>query len=85
MIVSPDEMNRRLQTVQIVPLTSQFRDLPTRIKIKANPLSGLTNDSYAALDQLKTVDKKRLGNSIGNVSDLEAQIVCDTLLEMYHY
>lgn len=84
-IVSPDEMNKFLSTVTIVPLTSRQRDLPTRILIKATNQSGLLTDSYAALDQIKTVDKSRLKRFIGEISEQEKQSISDTLQVMFAY
>lgn len=85
LIVSPNEINTYLQTVIIVPLTSTQRNLPTRILIKATPQSGLSNDSYAVLDQLKTVDKSRLSAPIGEISEEEKHAVSDILKEMFDY
>ena len=85
LIVSPDEINTYLQTVIIVPLTSTQRNLPTRILIKASPQSGLSNDSYAVLDRLKTVDKSRLSAPIGEISEEEKHAVSDILKEMFDY
>lgn len=85
LIVSPDEINLYLRTVIIVPLTSRQRGLPTRILIKATEKSGLSNDSYAALDQLKTVDKSRLSGPIGEISESEKRAVSDILKEMFDY
>jgi mRNA interferase MazF len=85
LIVSPDEINTYLQTVIIVPLTSTQRILPTRILIKATPQSGLSNDSYAVLDRLKTVDKSRLSAPIGEISEEEKHAVSDILKEMFDY
>ena len=85
LIVSPDEMNRFLKTVIVVPLTSSVRDIPTRVLIKATPQSGLNNDSYAALDQLKTVDKSRISAYIGEISEDEKRQVSDILKEMFDY
>lgn len=85
LVVSPDEMNAFLQTVMIVPLTSIARSLPTRILIKATAASGLKNDSYAALDQLKTVDKSRLSAAVGEISEAEKHAVSSALKEMFDY
>ena len=85
LIVSPDEINNFLKTVIIVLLTSVKRDLPTRISIKSTKQSGLPNDSYAVLDQLKTVDKSRILSHIGEISESEKHAVSDTLKEMFHY
>ena len=84
-VVSPDEMNAHIRTAMIVPLTSVARALPTRVPIKASPQSGLKNDSYAVIDQLKTVDKSRLDNLIGEISEAEKQQITSILLDMFAY
>lgn len=85
LIISPDEMNDVLRTVQIAPITSVERELPTRVFIKATRGSGLDKDSYVVLDQLKTIDKKRVMRSIGKISDDELEEVCDALCQMFAY
>ncbi|MDB9152328.1 type II toxin-antitoxin system PemK/MazF family toxin [Parabacteroides distasonis] len=84
-IISPDEMNKYLQTVQVAPLTSQERKIPSRVKIEATSTSGLKNDSFAALDQLKTIDKQRCSTYIGRISETEAMTIADVLCKMYQY
>lgn len=85
LIISPDEMNAFLRTVMIVPLTSPERNLPTRILIRATETSGLKNNSYAVLDQIKTVDKSRLSGLIGEISEDEMHDIVDTLQRMFGY
>lgn len=85
LIISPDEMNAYVRTVIVVPLTSTARNLPTRILIKATAQSGLHNDSYAAIDQIKTIDKMRLGDLIGEISEQEGRDVTGVLQEMFAY
>ena len=85
LIVSPDEMNKYLKTVIVAPITSTQRTLPTRVLIKSNATSGLKNDSYAALDQIKTIDKSRLLNHIGEISEDEKHQISDALIEMFVY
>ncbi len=85
LVVSPDEINMYLKTVIIVPLTSSQRGLPTRVLIKATAQSGLSNDSYAAIDQLKTVDKSRLSAPIGEISETEKHAVSEILKDMFDY
>ena len=67
-IISPDVMNNVLQTIIIAPITSTERKIPTRVLIKSTAESGLTNDSYAMLDQIKTIDKARVIKQLGTVS-----------------
>lgn len=82
-VISPDEMNSVLQTLIVAPITSTDRKLPTRVLIEATDQSGLTNDSYAMLDQIKTIDRARVIKQLGFVSDSEQQDLTDTLLELF--
>lgn len=82
-ILSPDEMNAVLQTIIVVPITSTNRKIPTRVLIKATTKSGLTNDSYAMLDQIKTIDKSRVIKILGSVSESEKQKLTDTLQDLF--
>jgi mRNA interferase MazF len=60
LIISPDEMNDNLQTAMIAPMTTKSRDYPTRVKIEFQNRSG-----WIILDQIRTVDKKRLTKRLG--------------------
>lgn len=84
-VVSPDVMNTALRTVIIAPLTSSNRAIPTRVLIKGTPTSGLKNDSYAAADQVKTIDKMRIVSQIGQVSAAEEKTLADALCMMFTY
>lgn len=85
LVISPDEINAYVRTVIIIPLTSISRALPTRVLIKASAQSGLKNDSFAVLDQIKTVDKSRLGSKIGEISEVEKHNVTNILLDLFAY
>lgn len=65
-IISPDEMNKYLQTVIIAPMTSQSRLYPTRIEVKHDDKKG-----WIALDQLRTVDKQRILKILDKLTDGE--------------
>lgn len=84
-IISPDEMNKHLLTVQVAPLTSQERLIPSRVKIEANSTSGLKNNSFAVVDQLKTIDKQRCNTYIGRISESEAKAIANILCRMFQY
>ncbi len=83
LVISPDEMNNSLKTIMIAPITTSERDIPTRVKILANRSSKLKEDSFVALDQIKTIDKTRIGDLIGKISPTESQEVSDVLVEMF--
>ena len=54
-IISPNEMNEILNTVIIVPITSNKRKYPTRVKVHKSNFKGMI-----AIDQIRTIDKKRI-------------------------
>lgn len=65
-IVSPNEMNDYLRTVVIAPMTSTSRNYPTRVKVKHNLQEG-----WVVMDQLRTVDKIRMVEKYGSLSEKE--------------
>ena len=67
LVVSPDEMNHFISTVIIAPMTTKSRKYPTRVTCKFKGKSG-----EIVLDQIRTVDKKRLVKKIGSIG-LETQ------------
>lgn len=64
-VISPDEMNRPLRTVQIAPMTTNTNPYPWRAPITFQRKKGMV-----ALDQIRTVDKRRLVKKIGRVTKL---------------
>jgi mRNA interferase MazF len=85
LIVSPDEMNNYVQSVIVAPLTTNFRNIPSRVKIIGSHGNGLSDTSYVALDQIKTIDKHRCMKKIGTISDTDAMTVADLLVEIFQY
>ena len=78
LIISPDEMNRYIATVIIAPMTTRGRDYPTRVSCKFEGKSG-----QVVLDQLRTVDKKRLVKKLGRIDKKTQQSVLLTLGELF--
>ncbi len=76
-IVSPDELNAHLQTVIVVPLTTG-RAYPFRIPTRVQGKKGV-----AAVDQLRTVDKRRLVKKISTLRGKTAQRILNALSEMF--
>jgi mRNA interferase MazF len=65
-IISPDEMNNHLQTIVIAPMTSQDKNYPTRVAVEHNKTKG-----WVVLDQIRTIDKKRVITVFGRLSKKE--------------
>ena len=68
LIVQNDVGNKYSPTVIAAAITSQHQKakLPTHIKINGSK-SGLAKDSVVLLEQIRTIDKKRLREKMGEV------------------
>ena len=63
LILSPDEMNRHIRTVNVAPMTTAGKDYPTRV-----PCQFQEKDGQIVLDQIRTIDKSRLIKKLGAIS-----------------
>jgi mRNA interferase MazF len=78
LIISPDEMNRHIQTVIIAPMTTRGRKYPTRIACEFQSKQG-----QIVLDQIRTVDKARLLRKLGRIDNQTQIEVLSVLQEMF--
>ncbi len=78
LIISPDEMNRHINTVIIAPMTTKGREYPTRVNCTFQGKSG-----QVVLDQIRTVDKRRLAKRLGAVDEKTSESVLATLAELF--
>ena len=78
LIISPDEMNRHIETVIVAPMTTKGRPYPTRVLVKFQGKSG-----QVVLDQLRTVDKSRLVKRLGRLNQTTTTRVLALLAEMF--
>lgn len=78
LVISPDEMNGHLRTVIIAPMTTALRPYPTRVAVRFQGKRG-----QVAVDQLRAVDRQRLVQKLGTVSEKTAQEVSALLVEMF--
>lgn len=62
LIISPDVMNKHLSTVMIAPMTTKPHPYPTRVALKFKG-----KNAHICLDQIRTVDKKRLTRKLGYI------------------
>ncbi len=80
LIISPDEANKFLSTVIIIPLTSTLKKYPTRINCIFKGKKG-----QLATDQIRSIDKVRLIRKLGRLNDAVCRTVCNLLLETFSY
>lgn len=71
-------MNRYIRTVIVAPMTTAGRKYPTRIDT-----SFMGKKGQIVLDQIRTVDKKRLVKVLGKIDDPTASRVLQTLAAMF--
>ncbi|HOJ11900.1 MAG TPA: type II toxin-antitoxin system PemK/MazF family toxin [Clostridiales bacterium] len=80
LIVQNDVGNKFSPTVIVSAITSQINKakLPTHVEINAQEY-GIQKDSVILLEQIRTIDKKRLREKIGHLDDKLMEQVNDAL------
>jgi mRNA interferase MazF len=78
LVVSPDEMNRHIQTVIVAPMTTKGRQYPTRVPCRFRGKAG-----QVVLDQIRTVDAARLVRKLGRLDVDTGVKVLAVLGEMF--
>ncbi len=80
LVVQNDVGNKFSPTVIIAAITSQINKakLPTHLEISAEDY-GLSKDSVILLEQIRTIDKKRLRERIGRLDDEQMGKVSEAL------
>jgi mRNA interferase MazF len=75
LIVSNDINNQYGATVTVLPVTSSTAKIyPFEVSLEANE-SGLRNESKVKANQIRTIDKSRLGNKIGQLNSAKMKAV----------
>ena len=80
-IMQNDIGNRYSPTVIVAAITSQINKakLPTQVEISSEEY-GLNRDSVVLLEQIRTLDKRRLKEKIGHMTDSDMEKVNKALL-----
>lgn len=77
-VISPNEMNRNLQTLVVAPMTTQPKRYPSRIEVKINGKEG-----WIIIDQIRTIDKSRIIKFFDKLSAKEIEKVKSVIREMF--
>ena len=78
-IVSATALNRHRSTVLMVPLSTTANKPHRPLSI---PITSAAQPSIAVCDQMLAVDKSRLGEFVGRVSDAELRDLNDSLRQI---
>lgn len=77
-VISPNEMNKYLNTIVIAPMTSSSKSYPTRIEMNSNNRKG-----WVVIDQIRTIDKERITKKIGKLTDSEILKIKSVIKETF--
>ncbi|MEE8441793.1 MAG: type II toxin-antitoxin system PemK/MazF family toxin [Spirochaetia bacterium] len=78
-VVSDEEMNQVLRTVVVCPLTTRIHpQWPSRIQTEATG-----RPSEIAVDQIRTISRRRLAERIGSITETEAAALRHVITRMY--
>lgn len=79
-IISPDPLHQNLSVAIVAPLSSQKKAYPTRVEVLFDGKPG-----QVVLEQVRTIDRRRLLKRLGALSPEEAQAVAGRLVGMFAY
>ena len=85
-VIQNDIENKHNPTTTAAMVTgSKIKKLPTHVQV-IDSASGLTKDSVVMLEQIRTIDKRRLGAMIGHVNEktmaqIEDAVLCSLGIE----
>lgn len=77
-IVSPNEINRYLNTIVVAPMTTTLKKYPTRVAVTHNTKNGMI-----VIDQIRTIDKKRIIKIVGRLTKQEVTNCKDIIRETF--
>ena len=77
-VVSPDDLNAYLSTFIVAPMTTGGHPYPFRL-----PCRFERKDGFIVLDQLRTVDRRRLVKRLGRITPGTLSKVLRVLQEMF--
>lgn len=77
-IISPNEMNKYLQTIVIAPITSSSKLYPTRVEINHEKSKG-----WVVLDQIRSIDRNRITKILDELNQIDIGKVKKVIQETY--
>ena len=77
-IISPNEMNKYLNTIIIAPMTSNLKEYPTRVAVNHENKKGMI-----VIDQIRTIDKTRIIKLLGKLTKQEIKTCKQVIMETF--
>lgn len=77
-IISPDEMNKYLNTIVVAPMTTNMRKYPTRVPVEHSGKKGMIT-----IDQIRSIDKIRIIKVFDKLTKSEIKKCKEIIKETY--
>lgn len=77
-VLSPNEMNKYLQTIVVAPMTSSSKPYPTRVNVSHKAIKG-----WVAIDQIRTIDRLRIVERFESLSQNEIENIKSVIQETF--
>jgi mRNA interferase MazF len=77
-VISPDEMNKHLNTIVLAPMTTNLKRYPTRFAVELDGKKGMI-----VIDQIRTVDKVRILKVLGKLAKTEIKSCKEVIRETF--
>ena len=81
-IMSDDVDNEELETLIVLPLSTQLIDAVAPYRVRLSSRDGLDNDSDVLVHQIRTISKSRVVNRISQISIEEYKIIKTALCQI---
>jgi mRNA interferase MazF len=77
-VISPNELNHKIATVIVAPMTTGSRVYPSRVQCEFQG-----KQAIIVLDQIRTVDKSRLVGKMGQVDEQTQSAILKVLADLF--
>ena len=77
LVLSRQKAIELLRRVLVAPITSSIHGAPSEVRVGVE--EGLKHESVVNLDQVQTVDQKKLSHFVGTVGPGKMRAVCEAL------
>ena len=83
LIISGDDENKILDTVILMPLSTDLIDDMTPYRVRIQKRQKLKHDSDILINQIRTLSKQRIGEKIASITEDEYMLVIDMLCKNF--
>jgi mRNA interferase MazF len=80
LVMSPNVVNKYLNTVSVIPMTTTIKPYPTRVNCIFKGTSG-----QLMVEQMRGLDKTRLKKKLGILDAEYCKTTCDLIVEAYKW